>query len=215
MWWRWAWRSDYALAPLAVLATLTTIAVNPFQVGVGDLRSSAAALELREVQRDSPDGSYMAADNLFAGAILAANGIPALSGQQFGGPDPQVWRILDPTGSSEAAWNRGGSNVVFSWAPAGTPTHIANPNADVIVITIDPCSPQLSALGLTAVVASAQLGQPGVPHRRDSGEHRRRHPLGVPAGLTQVLRRLTTDGGDSYLPVPLAERQRSPDHCLC
>lgn len=141
---------------LAVLAVLTTAGVNPVQRGWGDLQSSAAARSLAARSQASPAGSLMAAQDLFTGAVLAANAIPALSGQQLGGPT-DLWRELDPQGQYTDAWNRAAANLVFDWAAPAAATTITNPQPDLIVVSIDPCAGVLDRLGVQTIIATSPL----------------------------------------------------------
>lgn len=141
---------------LAGLAVLTTVGVNPVQQGWGDLQTSAAARSLLARSQAAPEGSLAAAQDLFTGAVLAANAIPAISGQQLGGPS-ELWRVLDPDGSQADGWNRAAANLVFDWAAPGAPTTITNPQPDLIVVSLDPCSATLDELQVRTIIATSPL----------------------------------------------------------
>ena len=119
----WHPASPRALAVLPVLALVVVFAANPLQRGLGDLRGSTAAETVGAASDRLGDGEYLAADSLEVDALLMSNGVPALSGQQWLGPDEEAWRVLDPSGRSRSAWNRGASYVVFDWAPGETTDH--------------------------------------------------------------------------------------------
>ncbi len=146
-----------ALAPL--LALVVVFAANPLQRGLGDLRGSEAAARVTTAGDDLRDGEYLAADSLEVDALLMANGVPALSGQQWLGPDEDAWRVLDPSERSRDEWNRGASYVVFAWAP-GEPTRVRAVAEDIVQVRTDPCGDAVRQLGLRVAVSSRPLRAP-------------------------------------------------------
>lgn len=146
-----------ALAPL--LALVVVFAANPLQRGLGDLRGSEAAATVTTAGDDLRDGEYLAADSLEVDALLMANGVPALSGQQWLGPNEDAWRVLDPSERSRDEWNRGASYVVFSWAP-GEPTRVRAVAEDIVQVRTDPCGDAVRQLGLRVAVSSRPLRAP-------------------------------------------------------
>jgi hypothetical protein len=155
------WRPDrpLALAAAPMLALVVVFAANPLQQGLGDLRGSTAADTVSAVSAHLRDGEYVAADSLSVDALLMSNGVPALSGQQWLGPDADAWRALDRGGHGSSEWNRGASYVVFDWAP-GAETRIRAVAEDIVQVRADPCAAGLRALGLRVVAASRVLRRP-------------------------------------------------------
>ena len=152
----WHPASPRALAVMPVLALVVVFAANPLQRGLGDLRGSTAAETVSAASDRLGDGEYLAADSLEVDALLMSNGVPALSGQQWLGPDEEAWRVLDPSGRSRFAWNRGASYVVFDWA-TGEQTTIRALAEDIVQVRTDPCGDGVRALGLRVAASSRPL----------------------------------------------------------
>jgi len=152
----WHPGSPRALAVMPLLALVVVFAANPLQRGLGDLRGSAAAEAVSAASGRLVDGEYLAADSLEVDALLMSNGVPALSGQQWLGPEEEAWRVLDPSGRSRFAWNRGASYVVFDWAP-GEETTIRAVAEDIVQVRTDPCGDAVRALGLRVAASSRPL----------------------------------------------------------
>jgi hypothetical protein len=130
--WRWA-------AVGAALATLGVAAVNPIQIGLGDLRDSDSAQQMLEAgDRARDEGTFWATDGADTDILLIATGVPTVSGVQISGPDRAAWKRLDPAGRYEGAWNRGGSSVEMTWTDGGSPV-ISTGAPDQIVVAVDPC----------------------------------------------------------------------------
>ena len=151
------WSVAVGLMGGLVAAALTVYHVNPLQVGLEPLRSSPAAAEILADagDRDPADGLW-AADSPALMSLLTANGVPALSGEQWSGPS-QRWSALDPDGEYEEAWNRAVSKVAFEWAPGEVEPVIGAPYPDEIRIRVDPCSPALDSFEVYRVVSSTEL----------------------------------------------------------
>jgi len=135
------WPEHWApTAAVAVLLGLLAVTVNPMILGLGDLRASEPAAQVRRLaQAARNNGGLVATDDPNVSALLAANGVPTLTGSQVTGPVPGKWELLDPDKIYEEQWNRGASYIRMAFAfGAPTPT-ISNPGNDIILITADPC----------------------------------------------------------------------------
>jgi hypothetical protein len=154
----WA-RSWWSLLPLAVLACCVTATVNPWQQGFGDLRSGRSAQVVRAVERNLPASDRWASDDLFTDALLMANAVPSVSGQQWVGPNEAMWRRLDPDQGDRTTWNRAATYVTFRWGAPGSATTIALPGTDVVAVTTDPCGPDAAALRIRIVISIAPLAR--------------------------------------------------------
>jgi hypothetical protein len=146
-----------ALAPAVGAAFCVVFAVNPVQIGSGDLTGGAAAAEVRRLASEGGAESYGASDDLGLDAVLMANGVRSLSGQQMMGPNAAAWHVLDPGDAFVDVWNRGASYIRFEWVPGGATTISNKASLDIIDVTIDPCSPALKTLGLTWVLSSQPI----------------------------------------------------------
>lgn len=147
---------SWGLVPLLLLAGVTTAAVNPWQRGFADLVDGQAAEAIREVASAHPGGRWVSGD-IYTDALLMAAGQPALSGQQWVGPDRRRWKVLDPDGGERDLWDRGAAYITFAWGPAGSPPEVTLPSADVVAVTVDPCGPALDRLHASLLVASTRL----------------------------------------------------------
>jgi hypothetical protein len=147
----------WALIPLTVLAVPVVALVNPIQLGFADLTSGKAAAEVELSSKTLQPGMRWATDDLYADALLMANAAPALSGQQWVGPEVKSWRILDPESVYRDQWNRGAAYVVFAWAGPGTATRVDLPSPDLIRVTADPCNPAVRRLHVGLLLSTHPL----------------------------------------------------------
>ena len=140
-----------------VLALALVWQVNPVLVGLGDLRGIEVAQQMEqdgEVAR--ADGGVWASDHYSVDALMMATGVPAFSGRQMSGPDPDVWGRLDPGREHEDVWNRGGAYIWFSWS-GRKELEWTNPTPDVIHVAGSPCVVAERLPRLTTVVAKREL----------------------------------------------------------
>lgn len=126
----------FGLVLLTVFSLFITASVNPLQKSTTGITDGAVIENLQELY--SP-GSTWASDSGSVDALFMANAINSLSGQQLIGPNPDSWKVLDPSGSSEMAWNRGVSYISFTWSELLDP-EITSPSADLIQVSISPCA---------------------------------------------------------------------------
>jgi hypothetical protein len=152
-------RRPYGYVTAVVGAALIVWNVNPFMVGLGDLRGSTAADTLGEDAPEvrSTDGLW-ATDAYAVDSLLASTGLPSMSGRQLAGPDPDVWEDLAP-GADPALWNRGGAFVWFQWQDKPG-VELSNPSTDVILVTASPCTLAERVPALETVVATRELDMP-------------------------------------------------------
>ena len=140
-----------------VLALSLVWQVNPVLFGLGDLRGTAVAEDMEEAgEAAREDGAVWASDHYSVDALMMATGVPAFSGRQMSGPDPDVWGRLDPGREHEDVWNRGGAYIWFSWSGRGE-LEWTNPTPDVIHVAGSPCVVAERLPRLTTVVAKREL----------------------------------------------------------
>jgi hypothetical protein len=139
-----------------VLTAATTMFVSPWQQGLADLHDGAAARFTRAHAREDPT-QRVASDSIWFDALLLANAVPSLSGQQTTAPNSEEWEKLDPERASVETWNRGASYVNFAWADEGTATSFGLPSPDLIQVSIDPCGPEAQSIGLVRIYSSRPL----------------------------------------------------------
>jgi hypothetical protein len=142
-----------------VVVVAQVIKVNPLTFGLGDLRGSSAAMRAEEFRSQAArDGSYWVTNNSYTDALMLANGVPLLGGDQVTGPVTSEWLKLDPGRKYEAAWNRGASYLFFAWTSGQTPT-IANPIPGTVVVSVNPCVLPSRGFKLAGVVSTVPLHQ--------------------------------------------------------
>ena len=202
----WHPASPRALAVMPVLALVVVFAANPLQRGLGDLRNSTAAETVGAASDGLGDGEYLAADSLEVDALLMSNGVPALSGQQWLGPDEEAWRVLDPSGRSRSAWNRGASYVVFDWAPGEQPPSGPSPRTSsrcgptpaATACALSGCGSPPRAARSTRRVSRRSVASSGVPPSSGSTPSRAGRPVTpVSSGVVKLasLETLSCDAG--------------------
>lgn len=131
--------------------------VNPVLVGLGDLRGTEVAQQMeQDGDASRADGGVWASDHYSVDALMMATGVPAFSGRQMSGPDPEVWGRLDPGREHEDVWNRGGSYIWFSWS-GREELEWTNPTPDVIHVAGSPCVVAERLPRLTTIVAKREL----------------------------------------------------------
>lgn len=134
--------------------------VNPLLFGLADLRESEIAGELLPIgEGDRRADELWVSDTYATDTLLAATGVPALSGRQISGPDRQAWEGLDPGREHQDVWNRGGAFIWFQWTDDATLTW-SNPSDDVILMTGSPCTVAELEEDLTSVISSHPLELP-------------------------------------------------------
>lgn len=155
----WRPRRAYGYVLAVAGAALLVWNANPLLVGLGDLRGSTTAEELLdEAPAARESGEVWASDAFAVDSLLAATGVPSLSGRQMAGPDVDEWESLAPD-LDEALWNRGGAFLWFQWQDEDGLT-IENPTPDSIVIRASPCTVAERLPELGTVVASRELDLP-------------------------------------------------------
>jgi hypothetical protein len=120
------------------------VSVNPVNIGLGEFDGKISE---KLSALDSQERGIWAANNFYSDSLLMSKGIKAISGQQATGPAKENWRILDPDNLYETNWNRASSYITFQWSQSDVP-QISNPSPDVILISVNPCSPLLKKLEL-------------------------------------------------------------------
>jgi hypothetical protein len=141
------------LVLLSVFSVLVAASVNPLQKSTIGVTDGVVIEKLRELY---VPGSTWASDSGSVEALFMANAMNSISGQQLIGPNPDGWKVLDPTGLSNNAWNRGVSYISFTWSDLLEPV-ITAPSADVIQVSISPCALAEEFNSLDHVVSTNSL----------------------------------------------------------
>ena len=141
------------LVLLSVFSVLVAAFVNPLQKSTIGVTDGVVIEKLGELY---VPGSTWASDSGSVEALFMANAMNSISGQQLIGPNPDSWKVLDPTGLSDNAWNRGVSYISFTWSDLLEPV-ITAPSADVIQVSISPCALAEEFNSLDHVVSTNSL----------------------------------------------------------
>lgn len=150
-------------APVAFVASALLLCgglVNPIQFGLGDLRSSASAEQVRRIgDQLRAEHALAASDSKMTSALLVANGVRSLTGYQVTGPNRAAWHQLDPSDRYEDRWNRGASYLLMTFdRRPGLPPIISNPMNDAISVSADPCGLR-AAFDVRVVISVNKLTQ--------------------------------------------------------
>lgn len=176
-------RLPYGYVAGLVGAALLVWHVNPLLLGLADLRGSTVAHDLLEESPEVRESDGVWASDAYAvDSLLAATGVPSLSGRQLAGPDETEWRALAPD-ADESLWNRGGAFVWFQWRP-DPGVELTNPGPDIILIQASPCTVAERLPELDTIVASRELDLPCL-------EEADRFPWG---GEQRVVYRVSDEG---------------------
>ena len=148
-------REPLRLLALAAGALAVVVLINPVMVGFGELTNGPAAKTITSLSAQEGELTRWASDNLPSEALLMANAIPSLSGQQWTGPSREDWMVLDPEEKHVRAWNRGTSYIAVIPTVGLAEPMVETPQPDIIVIRIDPCDPALDTFQVTHMITSA------------------------------------------------------------
>ncbi|KGJ72200.1 hypothetical protein GY21_17055 [Cryobacterium roopkundense] len=124
-----------AAAMLLVASVLMGWGVNPIYQGVFDLSKTDTGEAILKADK-AETGVWIGIGSYETMAILVESGVSSLSGVQ-NYPTEQMWDEIDPTSKYENEWNRLGQ---VQWSLGTGALKIANPQANLIAVTVDPCS---------------------------------------------------------------------------
>lgn len=163
---RWPHRG-LPLMAAALGAIAVTVAVNPVEVGLADLRGSATAHTMIEAGKLARErGELWASDTPQFDALMFATATPALSSRQQLGPNKNEWLKLDTDGSHENLWNRGGTYIRFEWVDQPGITWDL-PTTDQLIMKASPCTIAAAEPRLKHIVSVKPLTLPCLrPDRR-------------------------------------------------
>lgn len=144
----------WPVVSMSVLTVLLTLNSSPVLVGLGDLRGTTTANAFLEWGREARESATVwASDSGAVDSLMTATGVPSLSARQQIGPNQHAWLALDPGGSHEEMWNRGGLHVRFDWTDDPT-LEFSQPYPDTVVMTGSPCTVAERVPNLRHIVSS-------------------------------------------------------------
>jgi hypothetical protein len=146
-----------ALIPVLLFTVFSSYKIQPITVGLGPLVNSPLASEIRDVRQKNAD-AFWGSDPFWLDALVIAQGVNMISGQQPLGPNKPLWRLFDPNEQFSDNWNRGQSYVHFVWDPNEEGVRIWNPSPDVIQVVASPCNSIFSKLNLKYVLTASLPG---------------------------------------------------------
>jgi hypothetical protein len=129
--------------------------VNPFYLGVFDLRETNMGQEVSEIGESEPDAEWVGVGGFVPTAMLVESGVRAYNGMQTS-PADEMWDEIDPDGEYEFESNRL-ANV--NWTPGTGEPIVTIPVRDQILISFDSCS-DFSQENVDYVLSDLELAQP-------------------------------------------------------
>jgi hypothetical protein len=148
-------RGVVASGALLVASLLVGFQVNPFYLGVFDLRDTAMGQEISDISEAEPDAEWVGVGGIVPTAMLVESGVRAYNGMQTS-PSDEMWDEIDPTDSYEFERNRL-ANV--NWTPGTGEPVVTIPVRDQILISFDSCS-NFSQENVDYVLSDIELAQP-------------------------------------------------------
>lgn len=124
-----------AMATLAAVGLIGSFGVNPLYRGVFDLRDTAPAQAIMQINEQHP-GTWVAVGDKLTTALVLESGVTAYNGFQ-GAPNAEMWEQIDPESTYAFEWDR---LAGVSWVPAPGAPVVTNPYPDQIQVTFDGCS---------------------------------------------------------------------------
>ena len=129
-------RPGWGAAAFLVVSVASTFNVNPIYLGVYDMRDSAPADAIEEIDAADP-GTWVGIGSTLPSALLIETGVRAYNGVQ-GAPSDEMWSEIDPDGEYTYQWNRLGG---ISWDRGTGEPVVSNPAPDQIRVVFDACDP--------------------------------------------------------------------------
>jgi hypothetical protein len=140
---------------LLVASLLIGFQVNPFYLGVFDLRDTQMGQEIAEIGDTHPDAEWVGVGGIVPTAMLVESGVRAYNGMQTS-PSDEMWDDIDPDNKYEFERNRL-ANV--NWTPGSGEPVVSIPVRDQIVVSFDSCS-DFSQENVDYVLSDIELAQP-------------------------------------------------------
>lgn len=140
------------LALLLGFSIVQFVQTNPVQVGADSLLKNPVSALVADVEAKVGDdiGWLTLGGDIYVRGAIEASGARFVSGiSRY--PNHSAWKILDPSGRFESAWNRYAHIAVEVGEPGSTPS-ISSPQSDVVIVTIDPCDARLRDLDVDVIV---------------------------------------------------------------
>jgi hypothetical protein len=145
----------FGAATMLLASLLIGFYVNPFYLGVFDLRETAMGEEIAQIREIDEDSEWVGVGGFVPTAMLVESGVRAYNGMQTS-PSDEMWDEIDPDGEYAFESNRL-ANV--NWMPGtGEPT-VSLPVRDQILVTFDSCS-EFGQENVDYVLSDTQLAQP-------------------------------------------------------
>ena len=138
------------------------LTVNPLNRGISPIINHPISGAISSVSEEDPEGRWIVTEeNSILGNFLNANGAKAVNATNFY-PDMERWRILDPEGRYEDAWNRYSNQMLYL---TDEPTYVELIQDDLICIYLNPTD--LQKLGVRYILS-----------RNDQEDHLQKYGIG-------------------------------------
>jgi len=149
-----AGRGTAAAAVLAVFCVGSSAMVNPLYRGVFEVAETPVGQMIERADSEDP-GGWASVAGIVSTGLLVGSGVLTYSAT-VPYPQPEDWRLLDPDGRFDHAWNRY-AYVVFTDQLGGPPLQLVQP--DLVVVPLDPCQP-FAQRQLRHILSDHQLAGP-------------------------------------------------------
>ena len=137
------------------ISALVGLSVNPVMVGLSDLDGNEARIIRQITMSNYSEKNYWITNQNDTDTLLLYNGIPNVSGQQFAGPNRELWRRID---SKSSAWNIGIAAIFFKFEEIEKPK-VARLQNDIVEVTINPCQLEQFGLEVAYLISDDKINQ--------------------------------------------------------
>lgn len=149
-------KSKLFISSFLLFSIISTYRIQPVYKGLDILLNSDLANKVNEIDISENNNSiWIVYDSNVYSSVIQANGVQSLGGIHMY-PQYEMWKYFDDDGSDKEIWNRY-ANVAFQYSPNIDEVFISSPQADAVLIKINPCHPVLKELGVSHIVSGNQL----------------------------------------------------------
>jgi hypothetical protein len=143
---------------MVLFGAVVSLPANPLYQGLGALTSAPLLSTFNKAAAHPADPKnkvWLSYGGSSINDVLLASGLPTLNAADIY-PDAAAWKILDPKGKKEYAWNRY-ANIVYVPGETATAPVITLLQATVVEVKFDPCGTAASKLHIGFIVSLAPV----------------------------------------------------------
>ena len=150
-------KNRFAAGALAVVSVATTIWFNPLVAGGSAfLVDNPLSRKILEIDRAAGGPRWVVYNHTDLATLLPAIGVRSVGGIHYL-PQESLWSRVDPTKKFSWAWNRY-AHVGFSLPEAGAELQMEVRGPDLLIVHLDPNSPEFWKLGVDYVLYAGDDG---------------------------------------------------------